>query len=119
MDTHDGAFIVASGSALLLMVKVLWDAFLKRRAALEEQVQHHLEDSLRALQTQLAVQSDRLNAIGADLRVLVAASSVHEGRINGISDNYGKRLGRVEQEVAAMRAVLNIRAPQPSPPDTD
>lgn len=68
-----------------------------------------MTEKLDAIVTTLAEMKSDANAARERQSALAAAHAEVKARIDGMSENYGRRVGQLEQEVAALKATKGKR----------
>lgn len=110
-DPLETVGLVVGGGAGWKAVEFIVSRFVTRADAKEAMAEREREDRERAVSEKL----DRLLAEVGELRsdartdrerqvALQAAHSEVKSRLDGMSENYGRRIGQLEQDMAALKA---------------
>lgn len=119
IDPLEGGGFVVSGALAMKAVDFVVSRFVKKadtqleRAAAEQAereraMNEKLDQLLREVaEIKVETRNDRERAAATAAAIQAAVSEV-KARIDGVSANHGPRLGAVEQELAALRARLDL-----------
>ena len=115
-DPIDLAGAGAVSAVTVWLGKYVWDSFVSRKAKLEERAEESEAKALDALKHQLEQVLSVVTRLESDMRVATEAAKANEAvvrevkdRIDGVSSNYGRRMGELEQRMAVLEAVRGGR----------
>ena len=104
MDLGGGDFLTAGGATglVVLLGKYVWDTVRGRKERLEERAESELERKVDLLLTKVTgIETEQVRGIERSAALDAVVREV-KGRIDGISANYGQRLGELEQRIAGI-----------------
>lgn len=111
-DVLDGLGFAAGGGVTALLVKTLWDRFLRRSDADADAREKHVEARaekqearLEAFQTALMQIQQQLASLLTQLSFSQAEFKRLDERQSGMSVNYAERLARLESEVVRLKTL--------------
>ena len=121
MDPSEIAASVGGGALAMKLVDVIVKRFVSKADAQEETAakkrderEREMDGKLDQLLKEVAgltveTRNDRERAAATAAAIQAAVSEV-KARIDGVSANHGPRLGAVEQELAGLRARIDVMA---------
>lgn len=104
MDVGGGDFLTAGGATglAILVGKYVWDTVRGRKEVLEERAETELERKVDLLLTKVtSIETEQRVAVEKAAALDAVVREV-KGRIDGLSANYGVRLGEIEQRLASL-----------------
>ena len=113
MET-EGLSLIAAGSVGALMVRVLWDRFLKKSDNDANKLEEERDAKDRAFEARLSTMQEGLAQIHSQLAVLIERLAFNSGEFRkldeaGMSANYGTRLSALEAEVVRLRTYWEMQ----------
>lgn len=108
--------LIAAGSAGALMLRVVWDRFLKKSDSDASKLEEERDAKDKAFETRLSTMQEGLAQIHSQLAVLIERLAFNSGEFRklderqaGMSANYGTRLSALEAEVVRLRTYWEMQ----------
>lgn len=100
-------------AALGMLAKYVWDSVRTRKEQLEQRAEAERDEKMDAVLAKLsALEMDMVRLLEKDATQLSQVTEL-KSRVEGLSANYGGRLGSVEQSIAELRSrVVALESPR-------
>ena len=119
-ELASAAALVGTGGAGALIVKVLWERFLRRAEESERRVEEEHEARTSRSEARLETLQVGIGEIKGQLVVLIdhdafarAESRRLEERLNGVASNHAGRLAQLEASVVRLETLAQLPARPP------